>query len=163
MPRSSAPLTRSTHGQIICFRPLDLPTLTPPLMCALSISQVAQILHAPVCLPLPGSAPAILGITLWQHSPLIVLDLAWCLGGSPARVSALPRLLVARATTTPTYVGLPVQPDLCIRSLPLPHRPGNQPLPWQAALFRGQFVLENETLVIPDLDRLLLPQEPCVC
>jgi hypothetical protein len=87
------------------------------------------------------------------------MDLSQRLGGA-ASASGMPRrLLVARAMSTHAYIGFPVQPDLQIRALPLPHRPSKQQTSLQASLIRGQFDLDRETLVIPDIDGILLPQE----
>jgi chemotaxis signal transduction protein len=162
-PPSSAPPAPGAHGQIVCFRTADTPVQRRPLLFALSLSQVVQILHAPPLLPVPGAPTSVLGLVQWRAYPLAVIDLSQRLGGPASAVRPNSRLLVARAASTHALVGFPIQPDICIRRLPLAHRPSDPQVLPQASLIRGQFDLDRETLVIPDIDGILMPQEnqPC--
>lgn len=151
------------QGAILCFSTTDQPPTAWPLSFGLSVSQVAHMQQSSTLCPVPGAASHVLGLAEWQGYPLAVIDLSRCLGGDASTLSRDSRLLIARATTTPAFVSFPVRPQVRVCSLPLPHQPSYRSLALQAALLRGCFDLANETLVIPDIDRLLVLQEQQGC
>jgi hypothetical protein len=51
---------------------------------------------------------------------------------------------------------LPIQPQVSIRTLPLSHHLIDNPEPLQESLVRGTFNLDSTTLVIPDIDGMLV-------
>jgi chemotaxis signal transduction protein len=121
----------------------------------LSVSQVPQVLQTFTVTAVAGAAEGVLGLTQWRSGPLAVIDLEHCLGG--ARVSMTPahRLLIARTTTAQTLIGIPILPQVRIHQFPLAYRASTRPMPFQEALTRGRFDGEHDTLVIPDIDRIL--------
>lgn len=125
----------------------------------LSLSQVPQILLPLPILPVPGAAAYILGLVAWQGVPLAVIDLSSRLGGAASPVAHDGRLLIVRSSTTRAFVGMPIQPHISLHHLPMAHRVSDLPVPLQESLIRGRFDLEHTTLVIPDIDRILVPHE----
>ena len=163
------PPTVGTHaaaghtGKLICFSTADSPVQASAITFGLSVSQVPCVLQSFSLLPVPGAAAFVLGLVDWQGYPLAVIDLSRRLGGAASPVMPDSRLLIARASTRQAFVSFPVRPQMRVRSLPMAHRPSVRALPLQEALLRGRFDLTNETLVIPDIDSLLAPQEKPSC
>ena len=163
------PPTVGTHaaaghtGKLICFSTADSPVQASAITFGLSVSQVPCVLQSFSLLPVPGAAAFVLGLVDWQGYPLAVIDLSRRLGGAASPVMSDSRLLIARASTRQAFVSFPVRPQMRVRSLPMAHRPSVRALPLQEALLRGKFDLTNETLVIPDIDSLLAPQEKPSC
>lgn len=162
-PGSLPPVPKQT-GKMLCFQTGDMASQPTPLLFGLSLSQVIRTQPAPTCLPLPGAAPAVLGLVAWQGIPLAVVDLAQRLGGTPTPLRPDDRLLIARVARLRAFVGFPVRPQVSIRSLPLPYRPSTRRLPLHDVGLYSHFELAHETLVIPDIDRLYQAQEePISC
>jgi chemotaxis signal transduction protein len=129
---------------------------------ALSLSQVPQILrHLPLT-PVPGAAPDVLGLVDWRNVPLAVLDLSRRLGGPAAPLLPDGRLLVARASHTRAFVGLAIRPQISLHNLPMAHRVSTRHVPLHASLLRGRFERENDLLLIPDIDRLLVTHDGAI-
>ena len=122
----------------------------------LSLSQVPQILQALPLLPVPGAAPYVLGLVAWRQVPLAVLDLYQRLGGPAVPMPSDGRLLIARAAGVRAFVGLAIRPQISLHSLPMAHRVSTRHVPLQESLLRGRFERENDLLLIPDIDRLLV-------
>ncbi|MDH3599378.1 MAG: chemotaxis protein CheW, partial [Candidatus Tectomicrobia bacterium] len=108
-------------------------------------------------LPLPGAAPHVLGVAEWRGVPLAVIDLPGFMGDTSAAVATDGRLLIVRVPTQRLCIGLPIRPQVSIRTLPLSHHLLDSPVPLQESLVRGKFDLDNTTLVIPDIDGMLVP------
>jgi chemotaxis signal transduction protein len=114
-------------------------------------------------LPLPGAAPHVLGVVEWRGVPIAVIDLPGLMGDTSAAVATEGRLLIVRVPTQRLCIGLPIQPQVSIRTLPLSHYLIDSPMPLQKSLVRGTFSLDSITLVIPDIDGMLVPScEPPV-
>lgn len=156
---ASVPIGARGLGKVLCFTTADYAPQERTLTFALSISQVPQMLPMAPFLPVPGAMPYVLGLVAWRSCPLTVIDLSQRLGGPVSPVLSDSRLLVARASSRPAFVGFPVRPTVKMYGLPLAHRRSTHTLPWQESLLKGKFDLEGETLVIPDIDRLLVPSE----
>jgi len=168
LPESSSPAvgTPSAAGQtgkIICFSTADSAGHASAITFGLSVSQVPRVLQSFSLLPIPGAAAFVLGLVDWQGYPLTVIDLSRRLGGAASPVMSDSRLFIVRASTRQAFVSFPVRPQVRVRSLPIAHQPSGRALPLQAALLRGKFDLTDETLVIPDIDSLLAPQEKPLC
>lgn len=160
---SSVPPAPEAQAQILSFTTLATAAREHPWHFALSLSQVSQILPAQPLRPVPGTAATVMGLTWWRDAPLAVLDLSQCLGGPVSLLQADGRLLVARAASMQAFVGFPIRPEVHRWRLPLAHRPSVRHLPLQRTLMRGQFDLERTTLVIPDIDGIMLSQEILSC
>lgn len=122
---------------------------------ALSVSQIPQVLQTFTVTAVPGAVEGVLGLVPWRSGPLAVMDLEYCLGGRRVTVTPAHRLLIVRATRAQTFVGMPILPQVRIHQLPLAYGASTRPLPWQESLIRGRFDGEHDTLVIPDVDRIL--------
>jgi purine-binding chemotaxis protein CheW len=162
-PTVGTPAAAGNTGKIICFSTADDPAQASVIRFGLSVSQVPRILPLFPLLPVPGAAAFVLGLVDWQGYPLVVIDLSRRLGGAASPVMPDSRLLIARASTRQAFVSFPVRPQVRVRSLPIAHQLSARALPLQEALMRGRFDLTNETLIIPDIDSLLAPQEKPSC
>lgn len=151
------------QGKIFCFTTGEQPGETWPLAFGISVSQVAHMQQSPALCLVPGAVPSVLGLTEWQGCPLAVIDLSRRLGGAASVLSYDSRLLIARATTTPAFVSFLVRPQVRVWNVPPASQRSTRPLTLQASLLRGRFDLAHETLVIPDIDRLLVLQEEQGC
>jgi chemotaxis signal transduction protein len=123
----------------------------------LSLTQVTQILQPLPILPLPGAAPYVLGVAEWRGVPLAIIDLLGFMGDTSASVATDGRLLIVRVPTQRLCIGFPIQPQVSIRTLPLSHHLIDSPMPLQKSWVRGKFSLDSTTLVIPDVDGMLVP------
>jgi purine-binding chemotaxis protein CheW len=162
-PAVGTPAAVGNTGKIICFSTADGPAQASAITFGLSVSQVPRVLQSFSLLPVPGAATFVLGLVDWQGYPLAVIDLSRRLGGAASPVRPDSRLLIARASTRQAFVSFPVRPQMRVCSLPIAHQPSIRTLPLQEALLRGRFDLTNETLIIPDIDSLLAPQEKPSC
>jgi hypothetical protein len=79
------------------------------------------------------------------------------MGDTSAAVATDGRLLIARVPTQRLCIGFPIQPQVSIRTLPLSHQLIDGPMPLQESWVRGKFNLDSTTLVIPDIDGMLVP------
>ncbi len=126
------------------------------VLFALSLSQVIEILGPTDITPLPYSPPGILGMINWRNRAIPVVDLGRKVALPPLLSYRRPaRMLIARATTAPDLMAIPVTMDLRGGRLPIPHRECDYDLPLNPMLVRGAYELDGEVLVIPDLDHVL--------
>ncbi|HZS44318.1 MAG TPA: chemotaxis protein CheW [Blastocatellia bacterium] len=146
-------------GQILMFTPAK--SAVPNWVLAVSLTQVMEVLEPLSITRVQGAPDYVLGFVNWRHNPVPVIDLNARLGlGAPAaKTESLSktdcRLLIARAASTPQLCGFLIQPNSKTQSLPIPHEPLSEDLPIARMWTKGIFELENETLVVPDLDRLI--------
>lgn len=117
-----------------------------------SLSQVVQVADPLPITPLPCAADYILGLVEWRGLPLPVLDLSKRMGNAPSMHGEHTRLLILRAVGGHSCIGVPIQPQVEIRTLPLDAPVSHRPVPLRRTLIRGQFALADTTLVIPDID-----------
>ena len=127
------------------------------LSFGLSLTQVPQILQPLPIVPVPGAASHVLGVVEWRGVPLAVIDLPGCMGGATSGMTTGGRLLIVRVPTQRLCIGLPIRSQVSIRTLPLGHHPSDSAIPLQESLVRGKFDLGDTTLVIPDIDGMLVP------
>ena len=83
-----------------------------------------------------------------------MLVLARRLGLAPSTPDGQSRLLIVPAGAG-AWAGFVVRPSVRVLRLPLPHRPCRRVPPVDQALVRGVMELKGETLVIPNLRRVL--------
>lgn len=131
------------------------PSGEAPVLFALSLTQVREVLQARPLLRVPGASAHLLGLTLWRDQALPVLDLALRMGGGPSLFEGESRLLVARGASSTESLGLPVRPDIRFLTLPQPGRASAQARLLDRRLVRGVFELEEGTVFIPDVDLFL--------
>jgi chemotaxis signal transduction protein len=150
---ASVSVGRGTQRKIVLFSASPSADFT----LGLSLSQVPQILQPVPILPLPGSVSHVLGIAEWRGVPLAIIDLLGLMGDTSEAVATDGRLLIVRVPTQRLCIGLPIQPQVSIRTLPLSHHLIDNPKPLQESLDRGKSNLDSTTLVIPDIDGMLVP------
>lgn len=122
----------------------------------LSIRQVVEIVPTPTLIPVPNSPPCFLGLLPWRGQAVPAVDLALALGIPSALYERSPRLLVARTGDSQALVAVPMSVGAGSVELPLPESLGPGRLPLRRVLARGVFDVKGDTLVIPDLDAMLL-------
>lgn len=157
-PEPSAPTVAIAPGarrQLLSFSTTSGLIQDASLRFGLSISQVPQVLQTFALTSVPGARDGVLGLVQWRSGPLAVLDLLRCLGGGTTPVAPEHRLLIARATTARTFVGIPILPHVKIHHLPMASRPSTRTLGLREPFVKGRFDIEHDTLVIPDIDRIL--------
>ena len=83
------------------------------------------------------------------------MDLSKRMGTTPSIYGEHSRLLILRAVGGHSCIGVPIQPQVEIRTLPLEAHVSHRPVPLRPAFIRGQFALSEMTLVIPDIDAIV--------
>jgi chemotaxis signal transduction protein len=168
-------------GQIVIFSIRGAIRTERKLTFGLSISQIPEILEPLPTIPIPAAPAFVLGLINWRDRPVPLIDMADRLGLKSS--SALPvdepaRLVIARdkvngastiqssvedgdgtssgnGTGGGALVGFLIQPSVQVLSLPIEHRAGGRVPHLDQELIRGIVELENATLVIPDIGRIL--------
>src|SRR5207248_1747146 len=123
--------------------------------CALSITQVLEILEGPTLAPVPSAPDFVLGLARWHDETVPVLDLAKCLGLPSTEVEDRSRLLVACGSDPSQLIAFPVQPSIRILRLPLPHLVCTRDLGLNEGLLLSAFEVKNETMILLDLQAFL--------
>lgn len=118
-----------------------------------SSQQIVEICDLLPIAPIPGAGLPLLGFAGYDGQGLPVADLNALLEVT-AKPSSRGRLLIARATRSARRVGLPIFGEVRLVELPIAHRPGVIP-PEMASWIRGSFLIDEGTLMVPDLDVLL--------
>ena len=123
-----------------------------------SLSQVVRVTDPLPITSLPCAADYILGLVAWRGLPLAVLDLSKRMGNTPSMHGEHTRLLILRAVGGHSCIGVPIQPQVEVRTLPLEAHVSHRPVPLRRTFIRGQFALAETTLVIPDIDGVVTPE-----
>lgn len=145
-------------GALILFYLPDQLVELKGLAFGLSMSQVAEIERIPPLIPIPKGPASVLGLSLWRDNVVPVVDLNYRLGLSST--AYLPsdghsQLIVARGPQPGQLIGFPIQAGVRSLNAPIHSEPYEQSLPLNHQLVRGVFALSTETLVVPDLRRLM--------
>jgi chemotaxis signal transduction protein len=122
------------------------------------------------------------GLVFWREIPVPVIDIATRLGFDPAETPTLSnnrRFIISRHMYYPDgpsqknggrqrdreisdaltlYAAFEVQSDVRILRLPIESQPSTRSLPIKPGMVMGQVELEDETLIIPNLKAVLLPE-----
>jgi chemotaxis signal transduction protein len=117
--------------------------------------QVDEVLRSVTVWPLPGAPPHVRGITARNRRPLLVLDLGHRLGTAAAPSSDPHRLLLVRSPDGTARAGLAAATDVKLRELPSNQRATAAPTSLDRTLTRAIFDLDDRTLVIPHIGRLI--------
>ncbi|MDQ3652515.1 MAG: chemotaxis protein CheW [Acidobacteriota bacterium] len=121
----------------------------------LSVSQVLEILTPPPLTPVPEAPAYVRGLVHWRDTTVPVLDLAARFEMPTSDLSDESRLVICRSGETTALVGFLINPAVRSLQLPVAHQPCLRALPLNCSLAKCIIELENETLVIPDLHRML--------
>jgi chemotaxis signal transduction protein len=150
-----------SRGQIMLFSTTETRQDERPLAYGWSISQVPEILTPLPLVPVPAAPDFVLGLTNWRDRPVPVLDLDARLGmgpGTSRSVNGQARFLIVRDggdANGGVLGGFVIQPAVRTLRLPVIHQACDRTLPLDQALTRGIVELEQETLVVPDIRRIL--------
>jgi purine-binding chemotaxis protein CheW len=130
-----------------------------PLSFARDLAQVLEIVELRDLIPVPRAPAFALGLVIWRNRAVPVVDLGSRLGLPPVVPDRRARLLIVRAAQLGELAGFLVRPAIRILRLPVPHQVCTRHLPLDQGLIRGAVETRNETLIIPDVDRLF-PRGP---
>ncbi len=147
--------TSSSPHRILVFSLAEPAPHEHPLVFGLSVTQVPEVLNLPSLIPVPGAPPSVMGIARWRGSPVPVIDLAARLGLPPVAARSQTRLMISCGTKKSSLLGFLIQPTVRSIQLPVAHRPCKRNLGLDETLLKGVVELQNETLVVPDIQRLL--------
>jgi purine-binding chemotaxis protein CheW len=125
-----------------------------PLAAGLSLGLVEEIVELLPLTPVPRAPAFLLGLAAWRGNPLPVLDLSFRMGLGPTPQERRSCILVIRGGTA-GLVGLLVRPGLRVIALPVEHTACERPLPLDRSFVQGAVELSQETLVVPNLSRVL--------
>jgi chemotaxis signal transduction protein len=119
--------------------------------CALPLDRVRRVVRALQVHPLPGAAPALLGLAEYGGEPLPVLDLARLLGAPPtgAGATAVTVIVAVGPRGATELVGLAAEAALDIAETPLSALPGND-----HAMVVGEVLLAGRPVRVLDLGAL---------
>jgi purine-binding chemotaxis protein CheW len=143
------------RGQLLAFSvtdPRQGRDVNPSV--ALSLSQVLEIHDPTAILPVPKAPPYLMGLIPWRDELLPVVDLASRLGLPPFRSKGRPRLVVARAAHD-ERIAFPIHPGILSLRLPKESVACESPVPLDLRLTRGVFMVDQATLVVPNLSGIL--------
>ncbi|MGH7808066.1 MAG: chemotaxis protein CheW [Thermodesulfobacteriota bacterium] len=144
--------TSTKERRILFFYTMDSRPNERPIVFGLSITQVLEILEPLSIIPVPVSAPFVLGLVNWRNRPVPVIDLNVRLGIGLHSFESISRLLIARTQSNGELIGFHIKPNVSVQSLPIPNQVCSRVLRVDKGFTRGVFELENETLVVPDID-----------
>ncbi len=158
VPKSRTTPSPSKIARIMIFSTRQTESDEPALSFGLSITQVTEVLRPRPLIPVPTAPPFVLGLINWRDRPVPIIDLDARLGSTSSPKSpanGYSRLMIARSVGRDAFVGFPIQPAVRTLPLPLPHHASTQTLPIDQTLVRGVVELEDETLALPDIQRIL--------
>jgi chemotaxis signal transduction protein len=149
----------SSYGRIMTFSPLTIQVEGKKISFGLSISQISEILQPLPIMPVPLSPSYLLGLVQWRKQPVPLLNLEALLG---LRISAHTqvdekntRLLIAHGADSNTFLGIQIYADIQALKLPFAYVPSRRELAIKKDLTSAIVELEDETLIIPNIQRVL--------
>lgn len=145
----------SSPGRILVFSLAEPAPNERALVFGLSVTQVPEVLNPLPVISVPGAPVYVQGIVRWRGLPVPVIDLAARLGLPPVSAQGQTRLMISCGTRKNSLLGFFIRPMVRSLQLPVIHRPSLRDVELEYALIKGLVELENETLVIPDIQRLL--------
>jgi chemotaxis signal transduction protein len=117
--------------------------------CALPLERVRRVVRALPVHPLPGAAPALLGLAEYGGEPLPVLDLARLLAVAPGGGARVTVIVSAGARGATEMVGLAADAALDIVEVPVAGLPGGD-----RGLVVGEVLLAGRPVRVLDLGAL---------
>lgn len=142
------------HKLLLCpVRPAEGPRRAVAL--GLSVAQVNEVGTPGTVIAVPGAPRHIIGITVWRNLVVPVID-PGCGAASdtPGHSPAL-RQVVAHAPRSLEPAAFLVRAPVHVVHLPIACAPARRPLPFEPDHVRGAFEIPDQTVVVPDLDRLV--------
>lgn len=151
--RRAACTTKPRKGQLVMLSITN--DLIDKQRCAvgLSMAQILEVVSQLPMIPVPTAPGFVVGLACWRNQPVPLLNLAHRVG-LPSTLDKQ-RIVIARSTDAHDLIAFPV--DSAIRSLKLPleAKPCLVPLGIRPDFVRGAYQVNEETLVVPDLHRVL--------
>ena len=141
--------------RILVFSVADSAPREHPLVFGLSVTQVPEVLNPLPLIPVPGAPAFVLGVARWRGAPVPVIDLGVRMGLPAVAAGGKNRLMITSGARKDSRLGFLIQPAVRSLLLPVAHRPCVRDLGLDVALMKGAVELDHETLVIPDIHRLL--------
>lgn len=148
---------RRSVRQLLSFSMNDYGSGRDSIRIGLNATQVAEILALPELTRLPHAASAILGMVAWRGRAVPVVDLAAKLGLTLPRQRQLTRLIIARTQNAiAPLIGFLSSVDIRTDRTDLATARTCTDYAAHSASLLGAFHLGENTVLIPDLHRLLL-------
>jgi chemotaxis signal transduction protein len=119
-----------------------------PIRFGLPGLQVVEVLETASPIPVPGTPPQLLGITLWRNRLLPVFDPAILLG-LPVESSDRTRMVVLRVGAE--YAAIRTSTHMRLQSLPLPHLPSQREFPIEHESIQQVIELRDERVALVDI------------
>ncbi len=131
-----------------------------PIMFALSLTQVKELLAPRPLILVPGAPNYVLGMVNWRDLAVPVIDLKVRLGIktaviAPGQMDPRSRLLIARSPYSEQVVGFYINSMVKTFALPIPYQPFTSRPMVDLQLCSGLYDIEGLPLVIPNLEALL--------
>jgi chemotaxis signal transduction protein len=131
-----------------------------PIMFALSLTQVKELLAPLPLISVPGAPNYVLGMVNWRDQPVPVIDLKVRLGIKtslidPEEMDPRSRLLIARSPHSEQIVGFLINSMVKTFALPIPYEPFTSRPMVDLQLCSGLYDIEGLPLVIPNLEAVL--------
>ena len=126
------------------------------LLYGLSITQVPQILQRSSTLFMPGSADYIHGVVEWRSMILPVIDISFCVEKKRSNIDGECRMVIVRLISRPIYIAIVAQDQILIQSFPLSDDLFGYHSGLNLEYAIEKFLYKNQTLVIPDIDRIVV-------
>ncbi|MGL6073262.1 MAG: chemotaxis protein CheW [Fimbriiglobus sp.] len=136
--------------QIIAFRSQEFTTSERPYTFGIPARNVVEVMTLPPIQKLPTTSSDFLGVVPWRGRVLPVVDLSARMGLAPSSAAAT-RAVVTLVDGRP--FALAAMPGVHVWNLPLPHAASTKT--WPSQYLRGAVELKAESLLSPDLVRLL--------
>jgi purine-binding chemotaxis protein CheW len=139
--------------QLVLFETAPASPGRRPVVFGLSLSQVAEICEPLPILAVPGAPDGVAGLAGWREHLVPVVDLASRLG-LPAVVPEGRRLLIATTPGPSALLGFLARPGIRLLRLPAASMASRRELPIDRDRTLAVVELDQETVIIPDLERL---------
>jgi purine-binding chemotaxis protein CheW len=146
---------KTVEGQMLVFAGSPAWAGERRLLFGLNLALLEEVIDLPTLVPVPRVPEYVLGLVVWRDQVVPVVDLGCRLGLPPTRLRRNVRLLVVNTGSDADVVCFPVLPGIQVLSLPVPHLPCTRPLPVDLSLAHGAVELKRETLVVPNLKKIL--------
>ena len=129
------------------------------IVYGLSITQIPQVLQLTSILPIPGSEIYIAGVVEWRGIILPILDLSLYIEGRKTEIRGNDRILVVRLVSLPLYIGIVIRPQIFIQDIPIKQHLYQDDKGFELNPTISQYKLRDQTLVIPDIDKIIIKED----
>lgn len=149
------PAGNGQGGKVLLFSTGSADERGEPVLFALSVRQILQIVDPTPVTPVPFSPRHIAGLFNWRNQVVPLVEIDCCLGGEPATADPRNRILIARAPLSGEPAGFRVRPGVRVEALPLDCKPETPNGQLDQSMVTAVFKAENHMLIVPDLDAMV--------